>query len=373
MEITVSDLIAALTEWAPLKLAEDWDNVGLQVGSLRKRVSRVAVALDLTPSTLSQAIEHEIDCLVTHHPFFFKPLKRIDYDHWSGKLIQGLIKEDIALISLHTNLDSARQGVTEVLAEALNLRLRGAIRPCPGAKWYKLVTYVPKGDEEKIRALVLSSEAGVIGAYRGCTFASEGTGTFFPDAEANPAVGEQGKLNFVAETRFEFVIPSFARESFLKRLRKIHPYEEVPVDLYPLEAFDPRYGLGRLGELPLDYTVQDLALKLKKVLGTEAVFTVGDPTKIVRKVALCAGAGADLFLEAKAKGAEVYITAEIKYHQAREAEALNFPLIVTGHFESEHLIVPKMAEFLENWAKNQGVSLEIKILEEKTPFNLVKG
>ncbi len=372
MTIRVADLIAAFEAWAPAALAEEWDNVGLQVGSLQSPVRHVALALDLTPNTLAQAIEVRADCLVTHHPFFFRPLKRLDLDDPQGQMLQKLLREGISLVSLHTNLDSARNGVTELLAQALKMEIKGALRPSPGARLYKLVIYVPKGYEEKVRQIVLESEAGVLGNYRGCTFSGEGIGSFFLEKGSRPQVGEVGRLNLVTETRVEFVVPRLALSSLISRLKEIHPYEEVPIDLYPLEGADKRFGLGRLGELPLDYTVEELAEKVGELLGTEAVFIVGEPQRLVRKVALCGGAGADLIPEARKAGAEVFVTAEVKYHQAREAEALSFPLIVVGHFESERLVVPEMAAYLRAWAKERSCPLEITVLEEESPFKWLR-
>ncbi len=373
MTIRVADLIAAFEAWAPVELAEDWDNVGLQVGSLKEPVRHVALALDLTPYTLEQAIKIGADCVVTHHPFFFRPLKRIDLKSPEGQMLKRLLSKGISLVSLHTNLDSAREGVTDLLAQALKMKVEGALRPSPGARLYKMVVYVPKGYEEKIRQIVLESEAGVRGAYRGCTFSCEGTGSFFPEEAARPKLGEKGRLNLVAESRVEFLVPRFAIPFLVSRLKESHPYEEVPVDFYPVEGADYRFGLGRIGELPLEYTVEELAEKISEILGTEAVFVVGESQRLVRKVALCAGAGADLISEARTRGAEVFVTAEIKYHQAREAEISGFPLVLVGHFESERLVVPKMAEYLRGWAQEHSCPLEITVLEEKSPFKLIRG
>ena len=371
MPVYVEELIKAFESWAPLRLAESWDNVGLQVGSPRKEVEHIALALDLTPVVCRKIIDLKADCLITHHPFIFKPIKRLNWDHWQHNILRELIQHDVALLSLHTNLDSARNGVTEALAEALDLKLERALQASPGAKCFKLVTYLPKGEEEKLRELLLESEAGVIGPYRGCSFVTEGQGSFFPEDQARPHVGERGRLNLVPEVRMEFLIPAFEVPSFLARLRELHPYETVPVDLYPVEGEDLRFGLGRIGELPLACTVEDLAQRLSSLLKTPSVFVVGEPHKTVKRVALCAGAGGDLLQKAYSLGAEVYITAEVKYHQAREAEALGLPLVVLGHFESERIIVPKMAEFLKRWQEQHPCELRITILEEESPFRLV--
>ena len=368
MDITVGDIIEALEKWAPFTLAEEWDNVGLQVGSRKQKVKHLGTCLDLTPETLAQAKELGVDCVLTHHPLIFRPLKDLSFDSWQGALIRELIAADISLVSAHTNLDSAREGVTELLARRLKLEIEGSLVPSPGAKLFRVTVYVPKGYEEKIRRFLLETEAAVRGRYKACVFSAEGQGSFYPLPGANPSQGSPEKLNLVSESKLEFLAPQFVLPKIVEGLKELHPYEEVPIDLWPIKGEDRRFGLGRVGHLPLEYTLQDLARRVGEVLGTDKVFFVGEPQRLVRRVALCAGAGGDLLKEAHRAGAEVYLTAEIKYHQAREAEALGLGLITFGHFESERPIVFEMARFLKEWAKDKGCSLKVSVLEERSPF-----
>ncbi len=366
MDITVGDIIAALENWAPPPLAEDWDNVGLQLGSAKKKVKKLAVCLDLNLQTLSQALA--FDCLVTHHPLFFKPIKKLSTDAWPGYAVAELLRHDVALVCAHTNLDAARDGVTEVLAQKLKLETEGALVPSPGSELFLVSVYVPKGYEERIRQFLLATEAAVRGQYKACTFTTEGLGSFYPLARANPTQGERERLNLVSESKIEFLAPAFVLPKLLKGLEELHPYEEVPIDFWPVKGKDPRFGLGRIGELPLEYTLLDLAQKMGEILNTKGVYLVGEPHRLVRRVALCAGAGGELWRQALEKGADVYLTAEIKYHQAREAEAAGLALITFGHFESEYLIVPELARYFSAWAKERGCYLEVSVLEEKAPF-----
>lgn len=120
----IKELIKHLETIAPLALAEQWDNVGLMIGSYKSYVQRVLCALDVTEKVIQEAIEQKIDCIVTHHPFFFTSLKQIDYDTAKGKMIRQLIKEDIAVYSMHTNLDSAQEGINDILADLLGIEKR---------------------------------------------------------------------------------------------------------------------------------------------------------------------------------------------------------------------------------------------------------
>ncbi len=368
MTATVADIINALEKWAPSSLAEDWDNSGLQVGSPQKKIKHLGLCLDLTPHTLEQAISKGIDCLLTHHPLIFKPLRNLSFDSWQTNLIRKLIKEDIALIAAHTNLDAAQNGVSEVLARLLNLKIERALSPSPGASLFLVSVCLPKGYEEEIRKLLLETGAGVRGAYKGCSFCVEGQGSFYPLAEAKPVFGERGKLNLVSERKIEFITPAFLLPRILTLIKERHPYEEVPIDIIPLKGRDFRFGLGRVGELPLSHTLHDLAKKVGEVLQTRDVFVVGELQRLVKKVAVCGGSGGELLKEALKQGVDVYITGEVKYHQAREAEALGLALISVGHFESEHVIISEMARFFREWAEGEGCPLKISVLEEKSPF-----
>ncbi len=371
MTVTVTDIIDALENWAPSSLAESWDNVGLQVGSPQKEVKRLALCLDLTRETLDQALSFKADCIVTHHPLFFKPLKALSFDSWQALLATELIRHEIALVAAHTNLDAAFSGVSEVLARELHLQIEKALLPSAGVDLFRISVYVPKGYEEKIRKILLESEAAVRGAYRACSFVVEGQGSFYPSSQAKPFTGEPERLNLVAETKLEFLAPAFALSKLLATIKEVHPYEEPAIDIIPLKGRDTRLGLGRVGELPLPYTLLDLAKKVGEILKTQEVFLVGEAQKLVKRVALCAGSGGDLLKEALKARAEVFITAEIKYHQAQEAKARGLALISVGHFESERIIVLEMARYFENWAKKRGCDLQISVLEERSPFQRV--
>ncbi len=372
MAVTVQDVLSAIESWAPRSLAEEWDNVGLQVGSRRRPVTHLGVALDLTLEVLEQALAKGIDCLVTHHPLLFKAPKSLDLETPLGKILSLLIKHDLACIAAHTNLDSAKGGVSDILAKALGIRVTKALSPCPGSKLYKLVVFIPKGYEEKIRQALLETEAGVIGSYYGCTFAVSGVGTYLPGEGAKPWYGEKGRLERVSEWRLEVLVPSMEIPRVISLLKEVHPYEEMAFDLYPLEEHDPRFGLGRLGILPLPMTVLELARKVAKATGSEQVQIIGDERQEVEKVAVCGGAGGDLLPQVFKSGAQVYITGEIKYHQAREAEALGLSVIVAGHFETEYLVVSELAKYLEKWASSQQATIKISQLEDKSPFKLIK-
>jgi dinuclear metal center YbgI/SA1388 family protein len=110
-----------LAQFAPPRLAEEWDNVGLLVGDSRQPVRRVMTCLTVTPASVAEAVAERADLIVTHHPLPFQPLKRLTADHTPGRLLLDLIAARIAVYSPHTAFDSAAAGINQQLAEALGL------------------------------------------------------------------------------------------------------------------------------------------------------------------------------------------------------------------------------------------------------------
>ena len=122
MFCTVGRLAQIMNDFAPEEWAEPWDNVGLLLGNRDSNVQRLMVTLDVTPDVVQEAIEKEVDMIISHHPLIFNPMKRIVYDNVEGRLIMELISNNIALYCAHTNLDMTIGGVDDSLAKALKLR-----------------------------------------------------------------------------------------------------------------------------------------------------------------------------------------------------------------------------------------------------------
>ena len=120
--LLIKDIIEFLEDKFPPSLAYDWDNVGLQIGDVNQEVRNIMVALDATTAVIDEAIANNVDFIITHHPFIFSGLKRIDFGLPIGKNIQKLVKNDIAIYSMHTNYDIAPSGMNDVLAEKIGLQ-----------------------------------------------------------------------------------------------------------------------------------------------------------------------------------------------------------------------------------------------------------
>jgi dinuclear metal center YbgI/SA1388 family protein len=346
MSPSVGDWLRILDGFFPPALAEEWDTVGLQVGDRSWEAGRVLVGLDPTIDLLREAVDRGCGLMVTHHPLLFRPLPRVDLEEPMARIVGEALRSKVAVAAYHTNADAARPGVTDALAEVLDLRVTGVLRPSEGNDRVKLklVTFVPTDATAKVLDALALGGAGVIGEYTHCSFRVAGTGTFRPSDRANPVTGERGELNEVDEDRLEVVVPRSRLASAIRALVQAHPYEEVAYDVYPLVAGEGP-GPGRVAEPNVALTAVGLADRCRDRLGA-GVRTAGDLDRPVRAVALCGGAGASLIPDAVRSGADAYVTGDLKHHQALEAAAAGLTVIDAGHHGTEWPFVESLARVL---------------------------
>ncbi|RNC72647.1 MAG: Nif3-like dinuclear metal center hexameric protein [Desulfuromonadales bacterium] len=338
----ISDILGIINKIAPPTLAEEWDNVGLMVGDPAATVSRIMVSLDGTRDSVEAAIADGCQLLLTHHPFIFHPLKRISSADPTGSLVLKAAACGLAVISLHTNFDVAEGGMNDILAERLEIGNCQPLRVTATEDLVKLAVFVPKGHEEKVLEALFRFSLN-IGSYSDCSFHCAGTGTFRPHDGARPFIGQVGTREYVEEIRIEVLLQKRDLSAAVTAMVKAHPYEEPAFDLYPLLNRGVARGLGRIGELGAGTTVGEFAAEAKRCLGLSGVRFVGDEGRPVKKVALCGGSGMSLLRDALRQGADLFVTGDVKYHEARDAEALGIPLLDVGHFGSEVLMVESVA------------------------------
>nr|WP_318036183.1 Nif3-like dinuclear metal center hexameric protein [Halobacillus amylolyticus] len=185
-------IIKQLEKMSPKHYAFDWDNVGLQVGTLNKPASKVMITLDVLENVVDEAIENGVDLIIAHHPLLFTSLKQIDLDKPKGRIIKKLIQYDIAVYAAHTNLDVASGGVNDVMAELLQMKDVKPLIETEKEVLVKLVVFVPEDYADDLRNALGEAGAGHIGAYSHCTFQSAGQGTFKPLDGTSPFIGSQG-------------------------------------------------------------------------------------------------------------------------------------------------------------------------------------
>lgn len=349
----VADVVGIINKIAPVDLAEAWDNPGLQIGDPAAEVTRIMVALDPAPDVIDSAIAASCELLVTHHPLIFSPLKSISTANPHGATILRAIKGGVSVVSLHTNYDIVTGGLNDVLAAKIGLSETIPLKVTANSELVKLVVFVPRGHLEEVRAALFPHVAGQ-GRYRDCSFVLDGTGTFTPLDGADPYAGAVGVLSKVPEERLEVLISAAQIPRVLKSLLAAHPYEEPAFDLYPLLNKGEKLGLGRIGRLPEPMTLAEYAGQLKKDLSAPALRYVGDPNARISKVALCSGSGASLLRDAVRSGADVLVTGDVKYHEAREAEDCGLALIDAGHYPTEIIMVHEIAERLDRALRAAG-------------------
>ena len=367
----IQDLVGLLNRLYPSRLAEDWDNVGLQVGDPEEVVQRVLVALDPTLEAVETAIKSGCQALITHHPLIFHPLKKVVPNSEVGCVLFHAIQNRLALVVAHTNLDRARDGLNDWLAGRLGLL---NIKPLEAKKGelLKLVVYIPVDFGEEVAESLFAAGAGDVGEYDQCSFRTFGKGTFRPGAGTSPFVGEPGRREWVEEMRLEVIVPRENLERVIRKLHQVHPYEEVAYDLIPLENPRQDLGLGRIGRLPGKTSLAQFAVRTKALLDAPVIRLVGDSERNIEKVAVCGGSGACLIGEAVRQGADLLITGDLKYHEARNAEAHGLAVIDAGHFHTEKWMIPNLAERLKKQAEKLGYEITFsKMLQEKDPFRTV--
>ena len=289
-KINGHEIIQLFEQFSPKQYAMEGDRIGLQIGRLNKPVHRVMIALDVLEEVVDEAIEKEVDLIIAHHPLIYRPLKNIMTDQMPGRMIEKLLKHDITVYAAHTNLDVAKGGVNDLLAEALELSNTEVLVPTHEIHLKKLVVYVPTEQCKQVKEALGNAGAGAIGNYSHCLFSSSGIGQFLPEENANPYIGDKGKLEQVNEERIETLFPDYLEKKVVQAMIKAHPYEEVAYDIYRVDNKGESLGLGRIGEIQ-EVTLGEFANIVKNALDVPTVRVVGDLQSKVRKVAVLGGDG----------------------------------------------------------------------------------
>ncbi|KMT21668.1 Nif3-like dinuclear metal center hexameric protein [Clostridium cylindrosporum] len=360
------DLCNLIEKKFPLNLAEDYDNVGMLLGRKDKDIKKVLVALEVTEKVIDEAIDNEIDLIITHHPLIFKPLKKITDSSYIENMILKLIENKIGLYSLHTNFDTASGGMNDILCDKLGLVDTGLLCKNKFLNLYKVVVYVPKGYEDKVRDKMMNSGAGHIGEYSHCSFNTEGIGTFKPLDGTNPFIGEAGILERVEEIKIETIVPEDKLNCLVSQMISAHPYEEVAYDIYPLKnKID--YGIGRSGYLKNKMNFIEFCNFIKEKFKLDNIIVSGDFEKTIRKIAVVGGSGSDLLTAALKSGCDCLVTGDVKHHSALDYSNMGINIIDLTHYGSEIVFKESFKDFLE---KETNLNIVLSS-EDKNPLKIV--
>jgi dinuclear metal center YbgI/SA1388 family protein len=343
---TVRDVTRWLDQFAPLSLAESWDNVGLLWGDPHAEVTRVMTCLTVTPRTALEAVHEKAELIVSHHPVLFRAVKRVTADHPDNGMLWLLARGGTSVYSPHTSFDNTADGINDGLAQRLGLRDVVSVRTIPSASKCKVIVFTPDTDHERVLEAAFQAGGGRIGAYEQCSFSIPGTGTFFGGAGSQPTVGQAGRRELVNEQRIEIVCPTNRVAIVLDAIREAHSYEEPAIDVYLLQPEPSVLGAGRVGRLDSTLTLAAFAGHVSRLLHAPSLQFVGDPDRPVERVAIVCGAGDDFLGDAVRAGADVLLTGEARFHRALQAEALGVGLIVAGHHATERPGVEDLADRL---------------------------
>jgi dinuclear metal center YbgI/SA1388 family protein len=366
----IREIAQAVEEIAPLGLAQDWDNVGLLVGDPLKNIKNILLTIDTTQAVVTEAKAQKIDLILAYHPIIWDGLKRVTTDGETAHIYE-LIKSGISVFCIHTALDVAAGGVNDALADILgieNTKPIGDIVADPAGPQYKIITFVPQNDVNKVANALYAAGAGAIGNYSHCGFQSDGIGTFKPLAGSNPTIGKRGKVETVSEIKLETVVPSDKVAGVLAALRTCHPYETPAFDVFQHCDIENKIGLGRIGNLKKPLSMQKAIANIKAVTGCKAVGIVGPAKRTIQKAAVCAGSCGKILNTVIAAESDLYLTGELKHHQALAAQEAGLTCICLSHTVSERFALKNLAKQLKKQLKKVTIRISQK---DRDPFTWV--
>jgi dinuclear metal center YbgI/SA1388 family protein len=345
---TVADFAAWLDRFAPPGTAADWDNVGLLVGDPSGPADRVMTCLTVTAPVVAEAVAERVGLIVSHHPVLFRAVKKLTAGTPDGRLLLPLLRAGVAVHSPHTAFDNCPGGINDGICRRLGLGNVRPLRRKPADPPIKLAVFVPDEAVGRVSDAVFAAGAGAIGNYSECSFRTAGTGTFHGNDAANPVVGQKNRREEVSEWRLEVIVPPGRLDAVVAAMRRAHPYEEPAFDLYLLHPATLRSdrGEGRVGELPAAVPLAEFVSRVKAELRATVVQTVGEPGRMVTRVAVACGAAGEFLMDATRANADVFLTGEVRFHDALAADAAGVALVLPGHHATERPGVEDLAAAL---------------------------
>lgn len=360
MTDTVAEWMDLVEDLYPPSTATSWDEVGLHLGAPDWPVERVLVSLDVTSEVVAEAADGPATLLLAHHPLLFDALERLTPETAAGRIALEAASLGVAVAAAHTNLDVAADGAgtSDPVADLLDLRdpapLTSEVRDGPR----KLVTFVPPEAVEAVVDALAEAGAGGIGRYERCSFRVRGTGTFRPAADADPYRGDPGRDSTVEELRVEMEVPAGRLGGAVRAMQEAHPYEEVAYDVHPTTT-GGILGFGRVGDLPEPGTLREVAATIREELPAPHLRSAGDPDREVRRVAVVGGAGGGLTDAARAAGADLYVTGDLRHHVTLDALELGLALVDAGHHATEIAAIPAWIGRLRAGAGDRDLGAEV--------------
>lgn len=360
----INEIIGALNQWAPPSYQESYDNARLITGNPDHELSGIVISLDCVEEVVQEAIDKKANLILAHHPIVFKGLKSLTGKNYVERTVIKAIKNDIAIFSIHTNLDNVHSGVNRMICDRMGLEDCKILAPKANTL-SKLVTFVPTSQADAVLDGLYRSGLGQIGNYDECSFQVKGTGSFRPNEDANPAIGGANQRELVDEVRIEGIFSSHLKHKVVGALKKSHPYEEVAYYLTALDNENQQVGAGMIGKLPEPLSPKETLNLLKDRFNLSVIRHTDFHSDQVHKIAVCGGAGSFLLGHAIGAGADLFVTGDFKYHEFFDADK-KIIIADIGHYESE--VFTK--ELIYNFLKEKFANIALNLSEVDTnPIN----
>lgn len=346
-------IIQHLENYAPLNYQEDYDNSGLIVGNGDEEITGAIVSLDCTEAVVDEAIRLGYNLVISHHPIVFKGLKKFNNKNYVSRVVIKAIQNNIALYAIHTNLDHVQNGVNSMICRKIGLENTRILAPKQNLL-RKIVTYAPTVEAEGIRNALFNVGAGEISNYSECSFSTKGIGTFNGNENTNPTIGTPGFRTSVEEEKIELIYKVQDERKIITNLLETHSYEEVAYEIYPLINSLQNVGAGMIGELAYPVETHNFLEILKETMNCKVIRHTKPIKKMTYRIAVCGGAGGFLLNDAIKAGADVFITADYKYHEFFDADG-KIMIADIGHFETEQFTIDLLIEIINEKFRNFAV------------------
>ena len=373
----IDDFLKAFNKVVPLAaVGYAKDAVGVQVGYDRNaKLHKVLLAYEITDEVIDEALEYQTNLIVCYHPLIFPNISSLTDSTRTGALLRRLIKHDIALYVIHTALDTHPEyGTSRLMADALGLQNIRTILPLQELL-EKIVVFVPKESTASVREAMWKAGAGEISNYSECSFSAEGLGTFRGSEGTSPAIGKPLIHESVDEVRLEMICECWNSALVIEMMKSAHPYQEVAYDRYSLKNSHPKFGMGSIGERSEFKSLGEVLAAVSEVFGTPTLRHNGANKEGFLKVAMVGGAGMEYYGGAKSKGADVFITSDIRYHEFHKALNDNVLLIDAGHAETERFVTDgmlKAAKTACNFVNLHNERAETFVIRSRVSPNVVR-
>ncbi len=331
----IKDFISIIESRIPNNIQERFDNSGIQIGPFDQEIKNPLLSLDISEEVLKKAIEIKSNLIISHHPLIFNAIKSFLTANKKTNIIKQIFQNEITIYACHTPIDKIQDGLNDYFCKLIGLENIEGVNSSGQREIYKIQVFVPETHKDILIDRIAKVGGGWIGNYSECTFSSSGIGTFKPHEGTNPYIGKHNEREYAKETKIETVIPKEQVDLLIREVEKVHPYEEVAMEAFPLYRPVFPHFLCRKGELSRSTSLFDLIEELKINTQQKSIRYNGNIEKRIKKIAVCTGSGTGLLGNILNEGVDAFITGDCGYHDFQFAEENGITLIEITHNNME--------------------------------------